>query len=69
MLTRSRLGGRGELREVEIEANHRGYLCDRENVPDIVKDIDVAGGGLSGIQLDQNMKPEFLPVVGDIFGR
>ena len=28
--------------EVEIEANHRGYLCDRENVPDIIKDIDVA---------------------------
>jgi alpha-galactosidase len=27
---------------VEIEANHRGYLCDRENVPDIIKDIDVA---------------------------
>lgn len=29
-------------RYVEIEANHRGYLCDRENVPDILKDIDVA---------------------------
>src|SRR5512137_338115 len=29
-------------RHVEIEANHRGYLCDRENVPDIIKDIDVA---------------------------
>ena len=29
-------------REVEIEANHRGYLCDRENVPDIIKDVDVA---------------------------
>lgn len=29
-------------RYVEIEANHRGYLCDRENVPDIIKDIDVA---------------------------
>ena len=29
-------------RHVEIEANHRGYLSDRENVPDIVKDIDVA---------------------------
>jgi alpha-galactosidase len=29
-------------RHVEIEANHRGYLCDRENVPDICKDIDVA---------------------------
>ena len=29
-------------RAAEIEANHRGYLCDRENVPDIIKDIDVA---------------------------
>ncbi|MDP6450152.1 MAG: alpha-galactosidase [Lentisphaeria bacterium] len=29
-------------REVEIEANHRGYLCDRENVPDIKQDVDVA---------------------------
>ena len=29
-------------RHVEIEANHRGYLCDRENVPDILKDIEVA---------------------------
>jgi alpha-galactosidase len=29
-------------REVEVEANHRGYLCDRENVADIKKDIDVA---------------------------
>ena len=29
-------------RENEIEANHRGYLCDRETVPDIRKDIDVA---------------------------
>ena len=29
-------------RHVEIEANHRGYLCDHENVPDILKDIDVA---------------------------
>jgi len=29
-------------RHVEIEANHRGYLCDRENVTDIQKDIDVA---------------------------
>jgi alpha-galactosidase len=29
-------------RHVEIEANHRGYLCDRENVPDILKDVDVA---------------------------
>lgn len=29
-------------RSVEIEANHRGYLCDRENVPDILKDVDVA---------------------------
>ena len=28
-------------RQVEIEANHRGYLCNRENVPDIIKDIDV----------------------------
>ena len=28
-------------RHVEIEANHRGYLCDRENVADIKKDIDV----------------------------
>jgi alpha-galactosidase len=28
-------------RQVEIEANHRGYLCDRENVADIIKDIDV----------------------------
>ncbi len=29
-------------RHVEIEANHRGYLCDRENVPDIIQDVDVA---------------------------
>ncbi|MEW6753590.1 MAG: alpha-galactosidase [Candidatus Latescibacterota bacterium] len=29
-------------RHVEIEANHRGYLCDRENVPDILADVDVA---------------------------
>jgi alpha-galactosidase len=29
-------------RHIEIEANHRGYLCDRENVPDILKDIQVA---------------------------
>jgi alpha-galactosidase len=29
-------------RTVEIEANHRGYLCDQENVHDIIKDIDVA---------------------------
>ena len=29
-------------RSVEIEANHRGYLCDRENVPDMLRDIDVA---------------------------
>ncbi len=29
-------------RHIEVEANHRGYLCDRENVPDICKDIDVA---------------------------
>ncbi|MHB0859630.1 MAG: alpha-galactosidase, partial [Anaerolineae bacterium] len=28
--------------EVEIEANHRGYLCDRENEPGIIADIDVA---------------------------
>ncbi len=29
-------------RQAEIEANHRGYLCDRENVAGILKDIDVA---------------------------
>ncbi|MCC7265350.1 MAG: alpha-galactosidase [Candidatus Latescibacteria bacterium] len=29
-------------RHVEIEANHRGYLCDRERVADMRKDIDVA---------------------------
>ena len=29
-------------REVEIEANHRGYLCDRENVPQMIEDADVA---------------------------
>jgi alpha-galactosidase len=29
-------------RVAEIEANHRGYLCDRENVPDIIEDINVA---------------------------
>lgn len=29
-------------RYIEIEANHRGYLCDRETVPDIIKDVDVA---------------------------
>lgn len=29
-------------RHVEVEANHRGYLCDRENVPDILKDMEVA---------------------------
>ncbi len=29
-------------RHVEIEANHRGYLWDRENVPDILRDVDVA---------------------------
>ncbi|HEY3290852.1 MAG TPA: alpha-galactosidase, partial [Anaerolineae bacterium] len=29
-------------RYVEIEANHRGYLCDRENEPDIKRDIEVA---------------------------
>ncbi len=27
---------------VEIEANHRGYLCDRENEPDLKKDEEVA---------------------------
>lgn len=27
---------------VEIEANHRGYLCDRENEPDIKRDEEVA---------------------------
>jgi alpha-galactosidase len=36
-------------RAVEIEANHRGYLCDRENVPDIIKDIDVAAS--LGVQM------------------
>ncbi|MHB9034017.1 MAG: alpha-galactosidase [Anaerolineae bacterium] len=29
-------------RELEIEANHRGYLCDRENEPDMLRDVDVA---------------------------
>jgi alpha-galactosidase len=29
-------------RYVEIEANHRGYLCDRENEPDLKRDIEVA---------------------------
>ncbi len=29
-------------RYVEIEANHRGYLCDRENEPDLKKDEEVA---------------------------
>jgi len=29
-------------RHVEVEANHRGYLCDRESVPDIQADVDVA---------------------------
>jgi alpha-galactosidase len=29
-------------RHVEIEANHRGYLCDRENEPDLKKDEEVA---------------------------
>ena len=29
-------------RVAEIEANHRGYLCDRENVPAIIEDMDVA---------------------------
>ena len=36
-------------RHIEIEANHRGYLCDRENVPDILKDIDVAAS--CGVEL------------------
>jgi alpha-galactosidase len=27
---------------VEIEANHRGYLCDRENEPDLKQDEEVA---------------------------
>ena len=25
-----------------IEANHRGYLCDRENEADIIRDVSVA---------------------------
>ena len=29
-------------RHVEIEANHRGYLCDRENEPELKRDIEVA---------------------------
>lgn len=29
-------------REVEVEANHRGYLCDQENEAGILADIDVA---------------------------
>lgn len=29
-------------RHVEIEANHRGYLCDRENEPDLKRDEEVA---------------------------
>ena len=29
-------------RHIEIEANHRGYLCDRENEPDLKRDVDVA---------------------------
>ncbi|MHB1355723.1 MAG: glycoside hydrolase family 36 protein, partial [Anaerolineae bacterium] len=29
-------------REIEIEANHRGYLCDRENEPDMLRDVDLA---------------------------
>ena len=29
-------------RYVEIEANHRGYLCDRENEPDLIRDVEVA---------------------------
>lgn len=28
--------------DIEIEANHRGYLCDRENEPDLKRDIDIA---------------------------
>jgi alpha-galactosidase len=28
--------------EIEIEANHRGYLCDRENEPDLKRDAEVA---------------------------
>ncbi len=31
-----------EGRDIEIEANHRGYLCDRENEAGIKNDIDVA---------------------------
>lgn len=29
-------------REIEIEANHRGYLCDRENEPDLLLDVELA---------------------------
>jgi alpha-galactosidase len=29
-------------RNVDIEANHRGYLCDRENEPGLKRDVDVA---------------------------
>jgi len=29
-------------REVEIEGNHRGYLCDRENEPDLIQDVELA---------------------------
>ncbi|MEI8096410.1 MAG: alpha-galactosidase [Spirochaetales bacterium] len=29
-------------RHVEIEANHRGYLCDRENEVDLLRDVEVA---------------------------
>lgn len=29
-------------RYVEIEANHRGYLCDRENEPDLKRDVELA---------------------------
>jgi len=29
-------------RYIEIEANHRGYLCDRENEPDLKRDEEVA---------------------------
>jgi alpha-galactosidase len=28
--------------EIEIEANHRGYTCDRENEPDLKRDADLA---------------------------
>ncbi len=32
-----------------IEANHRGYLCDRENEPDIMRDMSVAAA--NGVDL------------------